>query len=111
MTERAITSSVMQVAAGVGVGAAIEWAVPKPLESSTLNMTLLALALQAALNGFALALTADYVRSGGGPTDPTYGIPFAMSLTYSQPKMRARIEKVSAAATTAAVQFARQTAA
>lgn len=108
MSSRAVQLSITQVGVGVLIGGAIEAALPKAVEqSSLLNLTFEAL-VQVGLNGAALASFATLVRGSG--EDPTYGIPFSIAVYGSQPELQKRIGLLSAVVRRRVSQVVQQTA-
>ena len=94
MSSRSIQLSVLQVGAGITIGATIEALLPKPSEGASLSTQVFELMTQVGLNGVALFLFGDRVR--GESFDPTFGIPFSQALMASQPKLKGRMQKLAA---------------
>ena len=93
MTSRAIQLSVTQVAVGTIIGSVVEGVLPKPTEGASLTNQVFEVLVQVGLNGAALATFAGVVRGEGA--DPTFGIPFVMSLYASQPELNRRLAALS----------------
>ena len=94
MTSKAIQVSVTQVAAGVVLGGVIEAVLPARTEDASLTNQVFEALVQVGMNGAALAIFAGLVRGEG--SDPTYGIPFVMSLSASQPELMIHLQILSA---------------
>ena len=94
MASRSIQLSVMQVTFGILLGSTIEALLPGRVEGASLLQQVFEVLVQTGLNGAALSIAADLIRSEG--IDPTSGFPFSMALWASQLELRKRIELLSA---------------
>ena len=84
----AVQVTLLNTMLGVGIGIGIEKIMPAFSEDVTLTTQLVETALQASLNGIAVAVVSS-LQSGS--VDPTAGAPFVYALYEVQPEMRQRI--------------------
>lgn len=106
MTSRAIQLSILQVTAGIAMGATIEALLPRRVEGASLTQQVFEALVQTGLNGAALSVFVDLVRGEGA--DPTFGIPFSMALYSSQSELRMRFEALSMQVKARVAQASRQ---
>lgn len=100
-----IPHAIVNVAAGLMVGTAIELVIPAPSSSDSASQLGFEVVLQAALNGLAIAAVVPMLDPG---KDLTYGIPFYAALYASQGTFAARLESASALAKYHSSQFAQR---
>ena len=102
---KSVPHALANVAAGIAMGTLIELVVPPPSSSDSVGQLGFEVALQAALNGLAIALVVPLLQPA---EDPTYGIPFYAALLQSQRTFSDRLERASAVAKTHVSQSAQQ---
>lgn len=84
--QSAVGTSIAQAAAGTTTGVAIETILPAHSESLPIWETVLATAVQLALNGVAITYSADYLDDGRQP-----GFVYSFTLMESQPELSKRV--------------------
>jgi len=102
---KAIQVAVTHTAVGIFVGSLIEAVLPAFSADAALATQIFEALVQVGLNGIALTTVSSLLSE----QDPTFGIPFSMSLYMAQPTLTERIAALSAQVKAQVAQAVQQT--